>query len=1027
MHNRKRILSMVIVGTLLSSNLVVPLLSSNSIEYNELSNKKLIGSTTNTKDVVKNDKTKNMVSAKVDKTNTEEADNVKTNEIKADEGEFTSNGSIGEEQKYLENIQLTYRGDEKEAPSIHVVNSPSVNNPGNDLVSSLPSSYTTQDLPEIRNQNPYGTCWTFSSSALAEIGIKKRENKAIDLSESHLAYFTYQGVNDPLGLISNDSNGIGEGYGPFYELGGNLCYSVETYACWKGAADEGSYPYGAIATLNSSNMTDEDAFNDVAHLRSAYFVNSSDMEDVKAMIMEYGAVGLSYYEDKSLKSFSSANNCYYQTSKVGSTNHAITVVGWDDNFSASKFVSTPPGNGAWLVRNSWGGVGYNHYGYFWISYYDKSISDTAYVFDFVSDESDEFYDNNYQYDGAAGTGGFGSAINKYDASFANVFTVQHDIEELKAVSFESSNVNMTYQVKIYKDLINVNSPDSGTLVAAKPGNTTYAGIYNVKLDEGIKLEKGTVYAVVIEINKNENGIGVACESSIEGWFVSEAGSNPGESFMRLNDYSWNDFSKENKRNFRIKAFTNDIKIPCEHVDEDNNGICEKCDKRFKYQVSFSAKVDGVVSSETVATLSGNGFYRDDEEVTVVAPKKTGYKFAGWYLSDDEEHALSSKLSYKFVMTGEDIQLVAKYVANNIVALKVSGISGKYSVNGVNQVAGTYNNTVTAGTSVTVSYTGDGEFCYWKDATGRIVSKNSSYEFTVVSNTAIEAVSVENKGSEISDYSALVEFVSYYGQIVDSEMWNSSDNPETKVLPNAPSKFGETFLYWSIDGKNAVTVSDIIAKIDSSVARITVKPVYKKTTEKYSVTVRYQSELGISNDVYSNNVLGSGLVVSPKVVEGKVFAYWASDIEGNNILSFNEDYFLRVSGNLIIYAIYADEKVDVVPIITFTNVFKGIVNGRDKIALEITRSVSESYEVLETGVVGIVNGTYTGESDMTVESDVATKVVSSSTSNNGVYTINLDVTGKYDTVMAIRGYMILKNNDNGNIETIYTEVKTITYN
>ena len=60
----------------------------------------------------------------------------------------------------------------------------------------------------------------------------------------------------------------------------------------------------------------------------------------------------------------------------------MAIVGWDDNISKDSFRSgTPEGNGAWLIRNSWGVNGYNHSGYFWLSYYDKSLGRSAYALD----------------------------------------------------------------------------------------------------------------------------------------------------------------------------------------------------------------------------------------------------------------------------------------------------------------------------------------------------------------------------------------------------------------------------------------------------------------------------------------------------------------------------------------------------------------------------------------------------------------------------------------------------------------------
>ena len=38
--------------------------------------------------------------------------------------------------------------------------------------------------------------------------------------------------------------------------------------------------------------------------------------------------------------------------------HGVCIVGWDDDYAASNFSTLPPGNGAWIVKNSYGYVFY---------------------------------------------------------------------------------------------------------------------------------------------------------------------------------------------------------------------------------------------------------------------------------------------------------------------------------------------------------------------------------------------------------------------------------------------------------------------------------------------------------------------------------------------------------------------------------------------------------------------------------------------------------------------------------------------
>ena len=454
-------------------------------------------------------------------------------------------------------------------------------------------------------------------------------------------------------------------------------------------------------------------------------------------------------------------------------------------------------------------------------------------------------------------------------------------------------------------------------------------------------------------------------------------------------------------------------------------------ERIQYKVTLTSAVAGGSEPESVVTLTGGGVYDALKEVTVSAPEKEGFTFAGWYIAGyenpEETEPVCSTLEYTFVPDA-DISLVAVYKANANIELNVSGDSNSYSVNGTTQSSNSYTESFKAGTSITVKYTGSNTFCYWKNDSGKIVSRSPEYTFALVSKTTLTAVAVgTGTGSEQTGYSALIEFVSYYGQIMQASTWSSKDTASDKTLPVAPSKLGGTFKYWSIDGENEATAETIISAIDGSATRITVQPVYEESTTTYTVTIKYPAEFGKEDKVYNSQKLGDTLTVTADAVEGQLFAYWAADVEGKEKLSYNESYFIMISGNVILYPIYFNEEVEAEPVISVTKVYSSIVDGKNKVSFEITRSVPDSYEVVETGVLGIIDGTYNESSDMTITSSTARKAVSSSTSNNGIYTMNINVTDKLDTTLAVRGYMIVKNKATGNTSVIYTDVNTTTFN
>ena len=434
--------------------------------------------------------------------------------------------------------------------------------------SYIPSVYQNQlsDLtirfPGTRSQGKYNTCWAFSAIGLAEFDLitdNETADKSIDLSELQLAYFTYHNAEDPLGGTFGDSLTISSGMSDYLTLGGNLDYASRTLLQWEGVADENNVPYAIAPT--TTTLADSYAFKkDVAHLQNVYIISlSKNPELVKQEIMNHGAAGIGLYVDET--PIYDGSTVYGQTGETVATyycldsskvpNHAVNIVGWDDNFPASGFKNQPAGNGAWLCRNSWSDETTNSINsYFWLSYYDTTLEDGAWIFDF---ESADNYDYNYQYDG-------GSLVAKpfNFKTCANVFkTKAADNELLKAVSLTmTKNANVPYTISIYTNLTNPAKPRSGMLAAKVSGTTTYAGTNTIKLNKAVSVPKGTYYSVVVTLKKS-GGVDVEYGASGNG-LTSRVFCDFNQSFI-YSDGKWEDLADVNGAygigNLCIKAFS----------------------------------------------------------------------------------------------------------------------------------------------------------------------------------------------------------------------------------------------------------------------------------------------------------------------------------------------------------------------------------------------------------------------------------------------------------------------------------------
>lgn len=360
--------------------------------------------------------------------------------------------------------------------------------------------------PAARDQNPYGTCWAFATIGAAEFDLinKGQVSRDIDLSELQLAYFTFNFAQDPLGGTKGD---IAQYYNEntdteYLNYGGNYEMAVRRLAQWSGVTGETEVPYSSAAQTITGGLDETYAYQyDTAHLENAWLINiHQNTAEVKRQIMEHGAVGVMYTHYYNGATHGADYNAYYDTAATtgGGGVHAVMIVGWDDAYSRDNFLrgEKPSTDGVWLIRNSWG----SYFDYFWMSYETYTLADTAWVLDLSTEDG---YDNNYQLDG-----GLQTYPSQSGSTVANVFTVSEKegagSESLEAVSLSLTHAaDVSYTIDIYTGLTNRYNPTSGTKQegASVSGQTSYAGVYTIPLNQTVQLDPGTKFSVVVTLDR----------------------------------------------------------------------------------------------------------------------------------------------------------------------------------------------------------------------------------------------------------------------------------------------------------------------------------------------------------------------------------------------------------------------------------------------------------------------------------------------------------------------------------------------
>lgn len=454
--------------------------------------------------------------------------------------------------------------------------------------SALPSAFDLRDLDAVTpiKSQAGGTCWTHGTVAAIEsnlllTGFWKGNGKSglPALSEYHLDWWNgfNKHHNEDVADAAKEPTGLRVHQGGDYRVAaaylsrggmvvlpaGRDVYRDNEWYAKAPARDDANYHRLYVRDVEWFTIGD----------------NLEGIDVLKRRIMTDGALGTCYTAGRT---YLGKDNVQYQPlSTKGDPNHAVAIVGWDDNKLSTDNEKKAPKPGAWLIKNSWG-QRRGDQGYFWISYYDKHCCRNsemgAVSFRNIEPQS---YTDIYGHD----VHGWRDTMKNVSKAF-NAFT-STGRQMLRAVSFYTTKHDVKFTATIYGRFEN---GQLGQPKATKSGAVPYCGFHTVNLDVPVLMQPNEKFFVFLEVSdggqaidrtsqipvllqqpppaddkakgaeqpKTKGGRPGGGEPAGGPWVLSKA--NPGESFYHdgskwndLYDYKFTESKFDKTANFCIKA------------------------------------------------------------------------------------------------------------------------------------------------------------------------------------------------------------------------------------------------------------------------------------------------------------------------------------------------------------------------------------------------------------------------------------------------------------------------------------------
>lgn len=503
------------------------------------------------------------------------------------------------------------------------------------LKASINTRYSLKDvIPAnlvIKNQMQTNSCWAFAALSTLETNLAlsnyKRGvqlSKIYDFSERHMEYATTRTFqNDKINKYGYTRN-VGDG---------GMYQFISSYL----TNGSGAIPEAEMPFENNENTVDISEIQNKTVSSQVYetveFPDYSKatgdekmeiMNRIKQHIQNYGAVQASIHgASSSISSLNCYNNDtgakYCSSSYIHKIDHAVSIIGWDDNYSIENFneSSRPKENGAWIVRNSWGEkledwkisdlkdeiftqykqqcinngwnsaeeipneflqkagytiegdrayINYGDNGLIYISYEDANVAKS--LFGIVKASDTVNYDNLYQYDELFPAYYYNNKSSS--AMLCNIFNKKTTGKEY--LTQISLYVPETYTCKVY---VNPNGTEKNKAnleqVQLKAGESiTFdsVGYHTIEFAKPVEISANS-FAVMIEIHGTKTTLSIPLEVKTEGLSVKyydNAIIESGKCFIAkgndINNCEWQDLStikESNNAAFNgdstIKAYT----------------------------------------------------------------------------------------------------------------------------------------------------------------------------------------------------------------------------------------------------------------------------------------------------------------------------------------------------------------------------------------------------------------------------------------------------------------------------------------